>query len=101
MEAPVGERFAYNQTNYALLAQIIAKQTKMPYERYLAERQFAMVGMPLSTFGDSYDLVANAATMYSYFSRAKPTRKATANACPIGSTTCLVVFGRAGESKPR
>lgn len=69
MDAPVGERFAYNQTNYALLAQIIAKQTKMPYERYLAERQFAVAGMPLSTFGDSYDLVANAATMYSYFPR--------------------------------
>lgn len=69
MDAPIGERFAYNQTNYALLAQIIAKQTKMPYERYLAERQFAVAGMPLSTFGDSYDLVAGAATMYSYFPR--------------------------------
>jgi CubicO group peptidase (beta-lactamase class C family) len=69
MDAPIGERFAYNQTNYALLAQIIAKQTKMPYERYLAERQFAVADMPLSTFGDSYDLVANAATMYSYFPR--------------------------------
>ena len=69
MDAPVGERFAYNQTNYALLARIIAKQTRMPYEQYLAERQFAVAGMPLSTFGDSYDLVANAATMYSYFPR--------------------------------
>lgn len=69
MDAPIGESFAYNQTNYALLAQIIAKQTKMPYEKYLAERQFAVVGMPSSTFGDSYDLVANAATMYSYFPR--------------------------------
>lgn len=69
MDAPIGERFAYNQTNYALLAKIIAKQTKMPYEQYLAERQFAVADMPLSTFGDSYDLVANAATMYSYFPR--------------------------------
>jgi CubicO group peptidase (beta-lactamase class C family) len=69
MDAPIGERFAYNQTNYALLARIIAEQAKMPYERYLKERQFAVAGMPLSTFGDSYDLVANAATMYSYFPR--------------------------------
>ena len=69
MEAPVGERFAYNQTNYALLARIIATQTGMPYEQYLAKRQFAVADMPLSTFGDSYDLVANAATMYSYFPR--------------------------------
>ncbi|RNF86488.1 serine hydrolase domain-containing protein [Montanilutibacter psychrotolerans] len=69
MDAPIGERFAYNQTNYGLLAQIIVKQTKMPYERYLAKRQFDVAGMPLSTFGDSYDLVANAATMYSYLPR--------------------------------
>lgn len=69
MAAPSGERFAYNQTNYGLLAQIIVKQTKMPYERYLATRQFDVADMPLSTFGDSYDLVANAATMYSYLPR--------------------------------
>ncbi|MET0655225.1 MAG: serine hydrolase domain-containing protein [Pseudoxanthomonas sp.] len=69
MDAPIGERFAYNQTNYALLARIIAKQTGMPYEKFIAERQFGVAGMPLSTFGDSYDLVAGAATMYSYFPR--------------------------------
>lgn len=69
MEAPVGERISYNQTNYGLLAQIIVKQAKMPYEQYLAKHQFDVAGMRLSTFGDSYDLVANAATMYSYFPR--------------------------------
>ena len=69
MDAPVGERFAYNQTNYALLAQVIAQQGGMPYEQYVATHQFAVVGMPSSTFGDSYDLTPNAATMYSYFPR--------------------------------
>lgn len=69
MVAPIGDRFAYNQTNYGLLAQIITKQTKMPYARYMAEQQFAVAGMKLTTFGDSYDLVANAATVYSYFPR--------------------------------
>ena len=69
MAAPTGERFAYNQANYGLLAQIIAKQTKMPYERYIAQRQFAVASMRSTTFGDSYDLVPNAATMYSYFPR--------------------------------
>ncbi|MEH6415779.1 serine hydrolase domain-containing protein [Pseudomonas sp. CGJS7] len=69
MQAAIGERFTYNQLNYALLARIIAKQSQMPYERYLAQRQFAPVGMRSSTFGDSYDLIANAATMYSYFPR--------------------------------
>jgi len=69
MEAPPGEKFAYNQTNYGLLAQIIVKQAKMPYERYMKERQFAPADMRLTTFGDSYDLVANAATIYSHFPR--------------------------------
>ena len=69
MDAPVGDRFAYNQTNYGLLAQIISKQVKMPYEQYVAKRQFAPANMPLSMFGDSYDLVPNAATIYSYSPR--------------------------------
>lgn len=67
--APPGEAFSYNQTNYALLAQIVGKQSKLPYERYVAERQFAAAGMSLSTFGDSYDLVPNAATIYAHTSR--------------------------------
>lgn len=69
VEAPAGERFAYNQTNYGLLAQIIARQTNQPYERYIATRQFAAAGMASSTFGDSYDLTPDAATMYSYLPR--------------------------------
>lgn len=69
MAAPAGDRFAYNQTNYGLLAQIITKQTNMPYEQFIAQNQFAAANMPLSTFGDSYDLVANAATIYSYSPR--------------------------------
>lgn len=69
MQAAIGERFAYNQANYALLARIIARQAGMPYERYLEQRQFAPAKMERATFGDSYDLVADAATMYSYFPR--------------------------------
>ncbi len=68
-EAPAGERFAYNQTNYALLSQIIVRQTKLPYERYLHDRQFAVAGMTATMFGDSYDLVPNAATIYSHSPR--------------------------------
>lgn len=69
MDAAAGDRFTYNQTNYGLLAQIIAKRTNMPYEQYIAKKQFVVANMPSSTFGDSYDLVAHAATMYSLFPR--------------------------------
>lgn len=69
VEAPAGTAFVYNQTNYVLLARIIARQAKMPYEKYVAQRQFDVAGMSRSSFGDSYDLLANAATMYSYAPR--------------------------------
>ncbi len=69
MDAPVGERFTYNQTNYLLLARIISKQAKMTYAQYIAKRQFAPAHMPRATFGDSYDLLPGAATMYSFFPR--------------------------------
>lgn len=69
VEAVPGARFTYNQTNYVLLARIIAAQSAMPYDRYVATRQFDVAGMPSTTFGDSYDLIANSATIYSWFPR--------------------------------
>ncbi len=70
VEAEPGQRFAYNQTNYVLLARIIAKQSGMPYERFLATGQFSSARMVRTTFGDSYDLIPDAATMYSLAPRA-------------------------------
>ena len=70
LEAEPGQRFAYNQTNYVLLARIIAKQSGMPYERFLATGQFSSARMARTTFGDSYDLIPDAATMYSLAPRA-------------------------------
>lgn len=69
VEAAPGERHRYNQTNYVLLARIIARQAGMPYPQYMARHQFDVVGMPRTTFGDSYDLVPDAATIYSRFPR--------------------------------
>ncbi len=65
-----GQRFAYNQTNYVLLARIIAQLSGMPYERFLATGQFSGARMSRTTFGDSYDLVPDVATMYSLAPRA-------------------------------
>lgn len=70
LEAAPGQRFAYNQTNYVLLARIIAQQSGMSYERFLATRQFSSARMARTTFGDSYDLIPDAATMYSLAPRA-------------------------------
>lgn len=70
MEAASGQRFAYNQTNYVLLARIIAQQSGMSYERFLATGQFSSARMARTTFGDSYDLIPDVATMYSLAPRA-------------------------------
>lgn len=69
VEAPAGQRYRYNQTNYVLLARIIARQAGVPYAQYMAEQQFAPARMPRTTFGDSYDLVADSATIYSWLPR--------------------------------
>lgn len=66
LEAPTGTRFAYNQTNYALLARIIAKLSGMPFEQYYRQRQFIPAGMIHTTFGDTFDVVPNAATPYAF-----------------------------------
>lgn len=76
-EAAAGERFQYNRTNYVLLARIIAQQSGMPYERFLATRQFSTARMARTTFGDSYDLIPDAATMYSYLPHATDAKNAT------------------------
>lgn len=70
VEAPPGQRFAYNQTNYVLLARIIAQQSGMSYERFLTTGQFSGARMARTTFGDSYDLIPDVATMYSLAPRA-------------------------------
>ncbi|MEN5209849.1 serine hydrolase domain-containing protein [Stenotrophomonas terrae] len=69
MQAAPGAQFVYNQTNYALLARIIARCSGSSYEDHLAAHQFKPLGMAHTRFGDSYDLVPNAATMYSFFPR--------------------------------
>jgi CubicO group peptidase (beta-lactamase class C family) len=67
LESVAGTRFIYNQTNYALLAQIIDKQSGMPFADYFAANQFKRAGMTHARFGDGFDIVPGAATPYSFY----------------------------------
>lgn len=69
LEAPPGTRFAYNQTNYGLLARIIAKLTAMPFEQFFLRQQFAPARMVRTTFGDTFDVVPDAVTPYGFMRR--------------------------------
>jgi len=61
-----GERFSYNQTNYALLGKIIDKLSARPFVETFHERQFRPAGMKSTGFGDSRDVVKNSASTYRY-----------------------------------
>ena len=64
VEAPPGQRYRYNQSNYVLLAQLIERQSGQPYADFIQRGQFDAAGMPHSGFGDAKDVVANKASSY-------------------------------------
>ena len=61
-----GERFSYNQTNYALLGKVIDKLSGKPFARVFDEKQFQIAAMQATGFGDSRDLIPNLASTYRY-----------------------------------
>ncbi|WP_017666682.1 serine hydrolase domain-containing protein [Sandarakinorhabdus sp. AAP62] len=67
VEAADGARFAYNQTNYALLGRIISQQAGMGFADVFQQRQFAPAGMRRTLFGDSDDIIPGRAPSYSFY----------------------------------
>lgn len=66
LTSAVGERFSYNQTNYALLGKIIDKLSGKPFAEVFEERQFQIAGMRRTSFGDSRDVIPNKTPTYRY-----------------------------------
>ena len=64
MDFVTGQRFRYNQTNYVLLAQVIERQSGMPYVDFIRQGQFVPAGMRHSGFGDAKDVVPGKASSY-------------------------------------
>lgn len=64
MEFTPGERFSYNQTNYALLGKIIDKLSGEPFAQVFRERQFDAAAMSYTGFGDSRDVTPNKVRTY-------------------------------------
>jgi CubicO group peptidase (beta-lactamase class C family) len=69
MEFPTGERVSYNQTNYYLLGKVITKLAGKPFTQFIADRQFQVVGMPHTGFGDGHDVVPHLAGSYCFCSQ--------------------------------
>ncbi|MCD2322642.1 serine hydrolase [Sphingomonas sp. IC-56] len=66
LEAPVGTRYRYNQTNYVLLGKAIEHVTGKPFQMVMAEREFAPAGAKSLVFGDARDVVPNRTRTYRY-----------------------------------
>lgn len=66
MDFPTGDQFSYNQTNYVLLGKVISKLSGKPFAQFFKERQFDVVGMPHTIFGDSRDIIPHFAPTYSF-----------------------------------
>lgn len=66
MDFPTGTQFSYNQTNYLLLGKIIDKFRAKPFAEVFKERQFDVVGMPGTGFGDSRDVIPGMVQSYRY-----------------------------------
>ncbi|ADG10103.1 hypothetical protein B7G68_08320 [Caulobacter segnis] len=61
-----GERFEYNQTNYALVQMAINGLRGRPRDATLADEQFALAGMSHSGFGDTRDADSGRVVSYGY-----------------------------------
>ncbi|WP_430412570.1 serine hydrolase domain-containing protein [Kordia sp.] len=69
-----GEKFNYNATNYLLIQKLIEKISGMDYEKFLLKNQFDKIGSKI-LFGNSFDVVENKSTTYSYYLKDKITNK--------------------------
>ena len=66
MNFPPGERFDYCQTNYTLLQKVINKLNGQAEETTLAGTQIQAAGMINTRYGDSTEVIPNAAAGYHY-----------------------------------
>ncbi|MBA4849359.1 serine hydrolase [Emticicia sp. BO119] len=64
MDFPTGNQFSYNQTNYLLLGRVISKLRGKHFTEVFKDKQFDVVGMPHTIFGDSRDIIPHYAPTY-------------------------------------
>jgi CubicO group peptidase (beta-lactamase class C family) len=64
MEYPTGRGYSYNQTSYALLGRIVTRLGGKPFTEFVAERQFAVAGMPNTHYVNDDDILPNRANTY-------------------------------------
>ena len=61
LTAPPGRRFVYSDINYFLLAEIVRRVSKQPFEEFVRQRVFLPLGMKETTFNPPASLIARIA----------------------------------------
>ena len=71
MDFDTGSHFGYNQTNYWLLAKIIEKHTKIPFEKFVIQQQFPEVTDGFLFSSNSQAQIPNRAIRYFFNPKTK------------------------------
>jgi CubicO group peptidase (beta-lactamase class C family) len=69
LEFRPGEQFRHRAMGYVLLGQMINQITKRHFTGFIQQRQFQLVGMKQTRFGDTYDIVPHMAGSYTNLRR--------------------------------
>lgn len=75
LQFKAGEDFSYNATNYLLIQKIIEKYSGISFEEFVQKNQFDIVGINKIKFGNSFDVIENKSSTYSYYSKHKVSNK--------------------------
>ena len=83
-----GERFSYSNTNYTLLAEVVARVSGKSFATFTKERIFKPLGMTNSLFYDDHQkIVKNRA--YSYHKEGDAYEKRRLNYATVGATSLM------------
>ncbi|SEN18540.1 CubicO group peptidase, beta-lactamase class C family [Luteibacter sp. UNCMF331Sha3.1] len=66
IEAPAGQSYRYNQTNYVILGKIIQRVSGVPFDEFMRTRQFTPAAMRSTAFGDSRTIMPGRSRLYRY-----------------------------------
>ena len=66
MQFSPGTQFVYTQTNYIVLGKVIAKLTGESFASFVKRKQFDVVNMKETSYGDSTDVLPHVASLYTY-----------------------------------
>jgi len=97
--AEPGTKAAYNQTEFMLLGDIIARVSGQSYESFIEDRLLKPIGVSDMRWGDSWDVIPGRASLYTALEPTPDRSKLLLDgkSRPVFSRTGIQAFGSKGE----